>query len=137
MSTFGVRQVRKGLSVLVLLLLGAPAVAAPNCSTPAQNSQSYYRAMRTVHRMPELQTWSRAHGLPIAYGEFLDKQVVVAGRCYWSVTVYADRPERFELRHVFYVAVTGKRVLIEDVETGEPISLVTWRKERGGARAVR
>ena len=133
MSLVSGRQVRAGLAVLVLLLLGAPAVAAPKCSASAQNSQSYYRAMRIVQRLPELRAWSRAHGFPVAYGEFVDKQVLLAGRCYWSVTVYADRSERFELWHVFYVAVAGKRVLIDDVEPGEPIPLETWHKARGGA----
>lgn len=120
----------RGISlVLAAWVFSDCAAAAPQCNASAEGSQAYIRATRTVQRLPEVKAWSREHGFPVAYGEAADKQVLLAGRCYWSVTVYADRPERLELWHVFYVGTPAMRVLIEDPVRGEPISLRAWRKE--------
>ena len=65
----------------------------------------------------------------MAYGEPVDKQVLVQGRCYWSVSVYASRPERQELWHIFYVDVPGKHLLVQDPVSGDAISLQEWRAQ--------
>ena len=62
----------------------------------------------------------------------MDRQVLLQGRCYWSVSVYANRPERMERWRSFYVEVSGKRVLIEDPVSGDAISLTTWRTKGAG-----
>jgi hypothetical protein len=94
------------------------------------HSSAYASSTKTVHGLPEVAAWSRSHKFPIAYGEALDKQVLIQGRCYWSVSVYANRPERLELWHVLYVEAIGKRILIQDAVSGQAISLQKWRSKR-------
>jgi hypothetical protein len=57
----------------------------------------------------------------------MDRQELLHGHCYWSVSVYANRPERLELWHVFYVEAAGKHMLIQDPVSGEAVSLRKWR----------
>jgi len=126
----------RDLACLTLLLcLGAagqaatqpPPERAPRCDAQALHAPDYQRSIATVRRLPELVAWSRSHAFPIAYGESLDQQVALEGRCYWSVSVYANTPERLELWNVFLVEPKAKRVLVQDPESGEAISLQTWR----------
>lgn len=126
----------RDLACLILLgCLGAASQAAPQpeparaprCDAPALHASGYQRSIATVRRLPELIAWSRSHTFPIAYGESLDQQVALEGRCYWSVSVYANRPEQLELWNVFYVEPKGKRVLVQDPGSGEAISLQAWR----------
>ena len=100
---------------------------APRCDAPALHAPDYQRSIDTVRRLPELVAWSRSHAFPVAYGESMDQQVALEGACYWSVSVYANRPERLELWNVFYVESKGKRVMVQDPESGEAVSLQTWR----------
>jgi hypothetical protein len=72
--------------------------------------------------------------LPVAFGESFDKQERLEGRCYWSVSVYANRPERLELWHIFYVEVDGKRLLVQDPVSGDTISLQRWRSKGDKSR---
>jgi hypothetical protein len=97
------------------------------------HSAGYAKSAEAVRRLPEVAAWSRLHNFPVAYGESMDKQVLIKGRCYWSVSVYANRPERMELWHVFYVEATGKQILIQDPVSGEATSLQKWRS-KGRAR---
>jgi hypothetical protein len=100
---------------------------APRCDAPALHAPDYQRAIDTVRRLPELVAWSRSHSFPVAYGESMDQQVALEGRCYWSVSVYANRPERLELWNVFFVEAKGKGLLVQDPESGEAVSLQEWR----------
>lgn len=127
----------RNLACLTLLLcLGAASQAAPQpesaravprCDAPALHASGYQRSVATVRRLPEVVAWSRSHAMPVAYGESIDQQVALDGRCYWSVSVYANTPERLELWNVFFVEPKAKRVLVQDPESGEAISLQTWR----------
>ena len=100
---------------------------APRCDAPALHAPDYQRAIDTVRRLLELVAWSRSHSFPVAYGESMDQQVALEGRCYWSVSVYANRPERLELWNVFFVEAKGKGLLVQDPESGEAVSLQEWR----------
>jgi hypothetical protein len=102
---------------------------ALRCDAPALNAPDYQRAIDTVRRLPELVAWSRSHTFPVAYGESMDQQVALEGRCYWSVSVYASRPERLELWNVFFVEAKGKSLLVQDPESGEAVSLQQWRTQ--------
>jgi len=98
------------------------------CDAPALHAPDYQRAIDTVRRLPELVAWSRSHTFPVAYGESMDQQQMLEGRCYWSVSVYASRPERLELWNVFFVEAKGKKgLLVQDPESGEAVSLQQWR----------
>ncbi len=94
----------------------------------------YLHATREVRRLPEFRTWSRSHSFPVTFGAPSDTQRLVAGKCYWSVSVYAARPERLELWHIFYVRQSRKVELIQDPVNGEPVSLAAWRKQGDPAR---
>ncbi len=122
-------QMRQALFSLLLGCLCAASSAASPCDAATQNAAGYARSIQAVQRLPELASWSRSHSFPVAYGQSMDKQLAVQGRCYWSVSVYASRPERQELWHVFYVEVSGKRLLVQDPVSGDAISLQKWRSQ--------
>ena len=109
----------------------AAPVSMSTCDAEALNSAEYARSIDAVRRLPELIAWSRSHAFPVAFGDFADKQVTLEGSCYWSVSVYANRPERLELWNVFYVETKakakGQRLLVQDFDSGGVISLKAWR----------
>ena len=115
------------LSVSLALCVAFSAHAEARCSGAAKGSSDYKRAAEIVRHLPEYQAWSRSHSFPVAFGSFTDKRVLVKGKCYWSVSVYADRADRLELWHVFLVRRSSARVLIENTE-GERVPLAQWRK---------
>jgi hypothetical protein len=119
---------------LLLCSLAASASAAQSCNALALNSASYARAIGAVRNLPELPAWSRTHNFPVAFGESFDKQERLNGHCYWSVSVYANRPEQLELWHIFYVEVAGKRMLVQDPVSGNTISLQKWRTKSDKSR---
>ena len=104
------------------------AHATPKCSARAEGSAAYVSATEVVSQLPEFRAWSNAHSFPVAFGAPMDEEVLVKGKCYWSVSVYADRPERLELWHIFYVRLSSRAVLIQDSE-GDPIPLKKWRMQ--------
>lgn len=122
----------------LLCCIGGPASAkssaAPACTAQALDSAGYTRAIQSVRALPELVAWSRSHKFPVVYGESMDKQVLVQDRCYWSVSVFANRPERLELWQIFYVDIDGKRLLVQDTISGEGISLQKWRSQGDKSR---
>jgi hypothetical protein len=107
--------------------VGGASGATPRCNAQALNAVGYARSIGLVRVLPELVAWSRTQPFPVAYGQSLDQQLVLDGTCYWSVSVYADRPERLELWNVFYVEDKGKRILVLDPLSGEAITLQAWR----------
>lgn len=118
------------LCALLCCVCGA-GHTAPACDAVALHSAGYARAVKSVQNLPELVAWSRSHKFPVVYGQSMDKQALMHGPCYWSVSVYANRPDRLELWHVFYVEVAGKQLLVQDPVSGTAIPLQKWRaKER-------
>ena len=119
----------RALLVAYSLMFGlvCSAHAASSCTALAQSSAAYVRATDAVRQLSEFQAWAKSHSLPVAFGTPNDKEVLVQGRCYWSVSVYADRPERLELWHVFYVRPPSKVTFVQEPESGSPVSLSTWR----------
>ena len=105
----------------------AHATSPSRCAAEALHSIDYARSISEVRQLPELNAWSRSHAYPVAFGESVDKQVLLEGRCYWSVSVFANRPERLELWNIFYVQSKGKQVLVQDPLSGQAISLEQWR----------
>ena len=116
------------LTCILIFGLISFALAAPKCTAHAEGSNAYARATEVVSQLPEYRAWSRSHSFPVAFGAPMDKEVLVAGICYWSVSVYADRPERLELWHIFFVRLPSRVVFVLDSE-GEPISLKKWRMQ--------
>lgn len=116
------------IPAILLLATALSTHAAPSCNAHAAESSEYLYATRTVGDLPELHAWSKTHPFSVSFGAATDNQLLIAGRCYWSVSVYATRPERLELWHIFYVRRPRGVELIQDPLSGEPISLVAWRK---------
>ncbi|MDO8285906.1 MAG: hypothetical protein Q7T69_12935 [Rhodoferax sp.] len=130
-------HIRMLASVLVCLCcIGGASGAATSCHADALDSAGYVRAIQSVRELPELVQWSRSHRFPVAFGESMDKQLRLRGRCYWSVSVYANRPERMELWQIFYVEANGKRMLVQDPVSGVAISLEKWRSQSDRSRMV-
>jgi hypothetical protein len=114
---------------MTVAIVGAAARGQAACAAVAEGSSDYDRATRVVLQLPEVKTWAKSHSFPVAFMPVVDKQKPIARRCFWSVTVYASRPERMDLWHSFFVEVGGTKVMVMNLE-GEPISLAQWRKER-------
>jgi hypothetical protein len=122
-------------TVLVCMgCIGGASGAATSCNADALDSAGYARTIQSVRELPELVQWSRSHRFPVAFGESIDKQLRLQGRCYWSVSVYANRPERLELWQIFYVEANGKRMLVQDPVSGVAISLQQRRSQSDRSR---
>ena len=121
---------RHVFSIFLMCCAGVSFASTPpgsRCAAEALHSVDYARSITAVRQLPELNAWSRSHTFPVAFGESVDKQVVLDGRCYWSVSVFANRPERLELWNIFYVQSKGRQVLVQDPMSGQAISLEQWR----------
>ena len=132
LSTFGTSAlctlVRSFLiSCLVLLSTICSAMDRSECAANAEGSEAYVLAANTVREMPEFQSWSKSHSYPIAFGTFADKEVAILGKCYWSVSVYANLPERFELWNVFFVRLPNDVAFVQKQVSGNPVSTGDWR----------
>lgn len=114
--------------VVLVLSLANAALAEGRCNAAANGSAAYQQAADLVRQLPEYQAWSRSHKFPAAFNASLDKEILLGGKCYWSISVYADRPERLEHWHVFFVRQPANEILVESIE-GEPISVKEWRKQ--------
>ena len=120
---------------LLALSLTFAAHAAPGCGANAEGSAAYVKAAEVVRRLPEFQSWSKSHNHPVVFGAPMDKEVLLKGQCYWSVSVFADRRERLEPWHIFFVRPSGKSTLVQDPASGEPISLAAWRNKNASPTA--
>jgi hypothetical protein len=88
----------------------------------------FVKAEALVSKLPEVSRWAKSHNFPVAYGTTTEP-VSRDGRCYLPVTVSADRPDRHELWHIFYVHPSSKSILVMDPITGEAVSLRQWRTQ--------
>lgn len=114
---------------IAIFVLAGPAVATTNCTSIAVGSAAYIRATEAVRRLPEFREWSNTHSFPVTFIAQNDGEVVVKGRCYWSVSVYADHPERLELWHIFAVRIGGGVKYVQGPTSGAFISLKAWRRQ--------
>jgi hypothetical protein len=81
-----------------------------------------------VLALPETRIWRKTHSFPVSVVPAVDAKRALENGCFWSVAVYAARPERLELWHIFFVEVGGDRILVSDVN-GKEVPLSQWRKE--------
>jgi hypothetical protein len=93
--------------VLAVLALALWPPLASGCSERAEGSPSYEAAVREIQRLPEVRAWQRyvAERPPakVALLPVVDKQYLIQGRCYWSVTLYSDEGTHFHRWNTFYV----------------------------------
>jgi hypothetical protein len=117
------------LALFFSCMLSSFATSA-SCDASAQSSEKeYLKSVQVVQRVPEFKSWERSHNFKVVFGSPMDKQTMLHGRCYWSVSVYADRPERLELWREFYVDLSKNRVLVVN-PAGDPVSLSRARKDK-------
>ncbi len=114
-------------TVAALALAIPVAVATAKTCAPAELG-TFEDARHQVQRLEEFKTWRASHAFPVAFSLGESATIRVRSRCYWQVPVYADRPERFELWHVFYVSNRRNEILVMDMN-GQPETLDAWRKE--------
>ncbi len=118
------------LAVCILAFsVASSAQPTAKCGAPAEGSAAYAHAADAVRHLSEFLAWSKSHSFPVAFGTPNDKEVLLQGQCYWSVSVYADRPERLELWNVFLVRSPGKVAFVQAPESGSPVSLSSWRSQ--------
>ncbi|MCG2595158.1 hypothetical protein LZ009_20455 [Ramlibacter sp. XY19] len=118
--------------VVVFAVLGTIYLSshAAVCSGAAAGVKDYERAVKQVLALREIKAWRRTHPFPVSVVPEVDKKQMVGSRCYWSVTVYANRPERLELWNVFFVELNGRHMLVSD-PNGDEVSLNQWRSGKG------
>jgi hypothetical protein len=110
------------------LALSLPfALATAKGCDPAELG-TFEDARLRVERLDEFKAWRASHAFPVAFSLGETTTAQVRAECYWQVPVYADRPERFELWHIFYVSSRRDKMLVMDLN-GEPETLAAWRKE--------
>jgi len=109
-----------------LLVFGGAAAAKQACLPPTMEEPDFVLSETLVSRLPELKKWAQSHHFRVAYGT-TRQALGLNGRCYVLVTVSADRPERLELWHIFYVHPSSKSMLVMDPTIGDPIPLSQWR----------
>jgi hypothetical protein len=129
---FASRPRRVLVSLSLALVTAIPAQAACNGSAQS-NPRAYLRAVAVVEKLPEFKLWSRRLASGVVFQAPTDRQIVLRGKCYWSVSVSADAPDRWMPWHTFYVGVPGAAVMIEDIDDGNAISLRQWRRSRAGS----
>ena len=117
------------LSFLVsqLFLPGTVAFAEP-CHASAAGSSDYRVTVKVIKQLPEFRAWRKLHSFPAAFGEAVDRQHEKNGQCFWSVSVFASRPERLELWQVFLVHRSSKTVWVQPANGDPPLSIEAWRR---------
>lgn len=126
----GHRPLRLGVAALSIAWTGA-VLAASACDAKAVGSKDYLKASQLVEQLPDVQAWKGWHRRPMAFGMPMDGQVRFGGRCYWSVSVYADEGDHLSQWNVFLVHLGSGDMLVSDITGGEPLPLQAWRRKYG------
>jgi hypothetical protein len=117
---------RAFIAALVVFVALYSFGADRGCVAKAEGSIEYQKATDSVRLLPEFASWSSAHSYPVSFGSPVDNEIRIKGRCFWSVTVYANRSDRLELWNVFYVNKSGAVRYVSN-QDGEPTLLTVWR----------
>ena len=118
-----------GARLLAGLTLALSCIAAVSRPCDARATGTFEAAEKRIQGLDEFKAWRASHRFPVAFSLVKNSTTRVRARCYWEVPVYADRPERFELWHVFYVSSRQKAILVMDPASGDPVPLDEWRKQ--------
>jgi hypothetical protein len=108
----------------------SPAVVAS--ATAATKEQ----AMAALMALPELKTWSEriekesGGKLRGALMEYDTQPKVVNGKRYWQFSFVENGSDAARLWESFLVSDSGDDILIDDDESGQPLTLDAWRNAR-------
>ncbi|RYG96025.1 MAG: hypothetical protein EON58_12965 [Alphaproteobacteria bacterium] len=115
-----------GAFLLLFAFAEFASAQTPKCEAPTNNSLLLAEATDLVRALPETVAWSKSHNYPVAYLG-VHQPLVRSGKCFIAIDVYADRRERLDPWHFFYVNVESKAILVVEPVNGEAISLKEWR----------
>jgi len=113
--------------------LPLPAVVQ---EAPFAGPRSKAAAMAALSALPELQAWSAhlekssggtVHGALIEYGP---TPKVIGGKHYWQLSYVENTPDAAHRWESFLVGQDTPEILVDDDESGLPMPLEQWRKER-------
>ena len=100
------------------------------------------RAVDALMALPEIKAWSahiekasggRAHG---AVMETSPDVRLIDGKPYHDLSFMENTPEAAHRWESFVVSQDGKRILVDDVVSGELISLEQWRKDNAPMQRI-
>jgi hypothetical protein len=113
--------------VFALYLLSGAAHASSECRAHAVSSAEQAAASNLVQLLPEVAAWR--HGDESKFSTYLGsgEPAFLGGNCYITVFAYVNLPTHLELWHVFAVYLPSKTVLVEDMPSGQFVSLKQWR----------
>ncbi|MGK5079544.1 hypothetical protein [Janthinobacterium sp. HLX7-2] len=108
---------------------------APAASSRTAGEEQNARAVDALMALPEVKAWSahiekasggRAHG---AVMETTPETRLVEGQLYYQLSFFESTPDAAHRWESFVVSADGKRILVDDVVSGELLSLEQWRKD--------
>ncbi|MCC7695725.1 hypothetical protein IGS58_03995 [Janthinobacterium sp. EB271-G4-7A] len=130
-----------GLGAFYLHQQSAPQAdnaASSQTAVPEQNA----RAVDALMALPEIKAWSahiekasggRAHG---AVMETSPETRLVNGVVYYQLSFFESTPDAAHRWESFVVTSDGKRILVDDIVSGDLISLEQWRKDNAPMQRI-
>ncbi|WP_257572331.1 hypothetical protein [Janthinobacterium sp. UMAB-60] len=125
-----------GLGAFYLHQQSAPQGGhAPGASGQTAAEAQSARAVDALMALPEIKAWSahiekasggRAHG---AVMETSPDARLIDGKPYYDLNFVENTPDAAHRWESFVVSQDGKRILVDDIVSGELISLEQWRKD--------
>ena len=112
--------------------------ASAGTAAPEKNA----RAVDALMALPEIKAWSahiekasggRAHG---AVMETSPEARLIDGQPYYDLNFVENTPDAAHRWESFVVSQDGKRILVDDVVSGELISLEQWRKDNAPMQRI-
>ncbi len=109
--------------------------SAPAASSGTAAEAASARAVDALMALPEIKAWSahiekasggRAHG---AVMETAPETRLVDGAAYYQLSFFESTPDAAHRWESFVVSPDGKRILVDDVVSGELLSLERWRQD--------
>lgn len=108
---------------------------APAASSGPAAAEQNARAVDALLALPEIKAWSahiekasggRAHG---AVMETTPETRLVDGAAYYQLSFFESTPDAAHRWESFVVSPDGKRILVDDIVSGDLLSLEQWRKD--------
>lgn len=114
------------------LLMSSDTFAS--CDAKAEGSISYFKAETFVYTLPEVKAWRKlvyaVPGRKVITIPSFDHQLLINGRCYWSVTLFEDTPNKYTRWNQFYIRDKDQHILVGDITGGDPMTLKQWRAQQ-------
>ncbi|MBE3023523.1 hypothetical protein GQ37_018095 [Janthinobacterium sp. BJB1] len=126
-------------------LLQPPAQQGSNATASSSRTvaeEQSARAVDALMALPEIKAWSahiekasggRAHG---AVMETSPDVRLIDGKPYHDLSFVENTPDAAHRWESFVVSQDGKRILVDDVVSGELISLEQWRKDNAPMQRI-